>query len=939
MGGPHGKVIIGTQIDTAGVKKGMKAIENSMKSLSKRALKILGIGTVTTIVKSALEAASSLQEAANVVEMSFRDVDRTTGEVVTDLTGLMYTFAEAAIESFGLSRVQAESTASSFMAMGKAMKLGMENAANMSINLTALSSDMASFYNVSNEEAIKALEAVYTGETETIKRYGIILNETNLAEFAQSKGITKSISAMTQREKVMLRYQFILERLQDVEGDFQRTQSNWKNQTRILKNQWTEFITVLGDGLINVFTPLLEFLNDAVMKLTMYAQAFAEVLGFSRQVTDTETKIGESVESTTEAIENQTKATRKGVAGFDKLNNLTTSKSGNGTDTTQDVMKLFGQVGLLESVRNAIDGAKTSIVELDETVIEKVKSIVETFKGFKELVVSFFTDLFSGDFYSAGRDISNLAVALTSFITEAIKNVDWNAVGNSIGLFLAGIEWTKVFSRLGDLVGNAIQAVFNIWSGSFNVAPFETAIITAFGLLKFTGLGSVLLKSLSKAILGGISTGLGDIWTGIQLLFKGGALGEVLEATFMGPLGIISGIVTAVTGLITFVTNLVDMFKEGIEPIEAIKTALGGVTSALGTFLIMLGAGLSVGTAGIGALIALGVTAVAELVAVIYNNWDSISEWFLNVVSWISENVIEPIKDFFSPLFDYVSEIVNKFWTFLSDGFTAVINGIKSFFEPITEWWSKLFESYGQTVSEMFYNLKVIFEGIGQILSEIFDRITVKLSNFFDKFKSIFTTIFETIREFFGKVKELFKNMWASIKQTFGNLATYFKDIFSKAWKAVCDVFSPFGDIFVKIKDGILDAFKAIVNGLIDGINAVVALPFKGINNALGKIRDINILGITPFTDLKDISIPQIPKLATGAVIPPNREFMAVLGDQKHGTNIEAPLDTIKQALAEVLGQQNVNVTFQVEGDPNGLFNVVRKEAYNYNRRTGKLAF
>lgn len=143
---------------------------------------------------------------------------------------------------------------------------------------------------------------------------------------------------------------------------------------------------------------------------------------------------------------------------------------------------------------------------------------------------------------------------------------------------------------------------------------------------------------------------------------------------------------------------------------------------------------------------------------------------------------------------------------------------------------------------------------------------------------------------------------WNGIKDVFSTVASFFKNIFSNAWNAVKKVFSVGGKIFDGIKDGIIDGFKAIVNAIIGGINKVVAIPFNGINGALRKIRDISFLGISPFKGLiKEISVPQIPQLATGAVIPPRQKFLAMLGDQKHGTNIEAPLETIKQANREVM--------------------------------------
>ena len=155
-------------------------------------------------------------------------------------------------------------------------------------------------------------------------------------------------------------------------------------------------------------------------------------------------------------------------------------------------------------------------------------------------------------------------------------------------------------------------------------------------------------------------------------------------------------------------------------------------------------------------------------------------------------------------------------------------------------------------------------------------------------------------------MKDGAKNAWEGIKKVFSTVATFFKNIFTNAWEGVKKVFSIGGKIFDGIKDGILNGFKAIVNAIIGGINKVVSIPFNGINWALKKIRDIEILGISPFKNLiKTIDIPQIPKLATGAVIPPRSEFMAILGDQKRGVNIETPLDTMVEAFNKALDDRN----------------------------------
>lgn len=166
-------------------------------------------------------------------------------------------------------------------------------------------------------------------------------------------------------------------------------------------------------------------------------------------------------------------------------------------------------------------------------------------------------------------------------------------------------------------------------------------------------------------------------------------------------------------------------------------------------------------------------------------------------------------------------------------------------------------------------------------------------------------TNWDTICDFLGKIGDwIYDNVIKPIADFFNSLWNGIKDGVSGVWNFIKKAFSKGGQIFNGLKDGIVSAFKAIVNTLISGINKIIATPFKTINGLLNKIRNARFLGISPFKGLwkqDPLPVPQIPKLASGTVIPPRHEFMAILGDQKHGTNIEAPLDTIKQANREVM--------------------------------------
>lgn len=174
--------------------------------------------------KEALEYASNIEEVQNVVDVSFGDMAEEVNQ-----------FAKTSAASFGMSELMAKKTASTFMAMSNGMGVARQAGKTMSLQLTALSGDMASFYNVSQEIADTALKSVFTGETESLKKFGIVLTEANLKSYAMSQGIKKQYSEMSQAEKVALRYNYVMQATANAQGDFARTSNSWANQIRILK--------------------------------------------------------------------------------------------------------------------------------------------------------------------------------------------------------------------------------------------------------------------------------------------------------------------------------------------------------------------------------------------------------------------------------------------------------------------------------------------------------------------------------------------------------------------------------------------------------------------------------------------------------------------------------------------------------------------------------
>ena len=288
--------------------------------------------------------------------------------------------------------------------------------------------------------------------------------------------------------------------------------------------------------------------------------------------------------------------------------------------------------------------------------------------------------------------------------------------------------------------------------------------------------------------------------------------------------------------------------------------------------------------------------------------WESISTWFSNTIS--------AIGDFFS-----------RVWNGIKEGAKSAVDAIVGFFSNIGNWfYTNVIEPIGNFFSDLWQSIKETAKAVGDwfvqawtdiknFFVDIWNSIKEKASNTWEGIKNVFSVVgnwfhdkvISPVADFFSgmwdKVKNGAKNAWDGIKNVFSTVANFFGDIFSKAWKKVKDIFSTGGKIFDGIKDGIVNAFKAIVNAIITGINKVVAIPFNGINWALNKIKNISIFGLKPFDWISTISVPQIPRLAKGGIT--NGATLAEIGEA--GREMVLPLESNTQwmdLLADKINQR-----------------------------------
>ena len=243
------------QIKFDSIKKSVKDISENLTKIGK------GMTTYATLPlvaagAAAVNMASDMEESANKVEVCFGDAAQS-----------IMTFSETTLNTYGIAKSTALEMASLFGDMATSMGYSKQDAAEMSKTLVGLAGDLASFKNISLEEAQTALSGVFTGETESLKKLGIVMSDVSLQAYALANGINKKTSEMEQAEKVALRYQFVLDSTQNAQGDFSRTSDGTANQLRILSESLKELAAIAGEELIPIVTPIIQQINGMLQSL------------------------------------------------------------------------------------------------------------------------------------------------------------------------------------------------------------------------------------------------------------------------------------------------------------------------------------------------------------------------------------------------------------------------------------------------------------------------------------------------------------------------------------------------------------------------------------------------------------------------------------------------------------------------------------------------
>lgn len=387
MGQTIGNIQLDLGINSSGFKRQLnsigktaKAQTSSMSSMfSKLGGVIAGAFAVKKIIefsKACIDLGSDLAEVQNVVDVTFGSMSNQVND-----------FAKNAMESYGLSEKVAKQYMGTFGAMSKAFGYTTEAAYEQAAALTGLAGDVASFYNLTTDEAYTKLKSVFTGETESLKDLGVVMTQTALDEYALQQGMGKTTAKMSEQEKVALRLAFVQDRLATASGDFARTSDGWANQTRVLALRFDALKASIGQGLIAALTPVVKLLNKLMVYLQAAADAFSNFMQavFGKQETamasagaaltegmGVASSASDDLASNSASAAKSAKAIKKSLAGFDQLNILSSpDNSGDeaaggsaGIGTSAPAVDMASTNSAIDAIKGKLDGLKSKLQEL-----------------------------------------------------------------------------------------------------------------------------------------------------------------------------------------------------------------------------------------------------------------------------------------------------------------------------------------------------------------------------------------------------------------------------------------------------------------------------------------------------------------------------------------------------------------------------------------------
>ncbi len=895
-----------------------------------------------------IELGSDLQEVQNVVDVTFPQMSKQVDA-----------FAKDAITSFGLSETMAKKFTGTFGAMAKAFGFNEKAAYEMSTALTGLAGDVASFYNISQDEAYTKLKSVFTGETESLKDLGVVMTQAALDQYALANGYGRTTSAMSEAEKVALRYKFVTEQLSLASGDFIRTSDGWANQVRVLKLQFDSLKATIGQGLINVLTPVIQVINTIIGKLMSLAnafKAFTELItgkkgsggGASAAAAGLEA-VAQSADNAGAAAGGAGSAAKKAAkdmksitTGIDELNIIDqdagNSGSGGGSGVSGGYQADQFDMGELD----------TSVVdELDskyQGLIDRAKELAALFKagfwdGFGDTAVfdsiqnsiASIKDSLAGIFTSpevvdaANRFADQMAYSLGQ-IAGSVVSIGASIADNLLGglsLYLQQyserikeyiVSMFDIGSRIAEIGGKLSKAVAQIFS---SLRSGSAKQVTA----DLIGIFSDAFLGISE-LLANIAADLFDVLT-FPFIGNADLIKSALEETFSAVEPVFNDLKALseefFSGLNStyymYVAPMFAVFKQGFAEIGALLLSvynayfvpvLENLSAKFSEFKDQYLAPLIDKFLEFGGKVA---EAVSELWTGVFQPF---IEWFIANMAPVIGESLQMITDAFFLFLESVTPII--------DAILLMLQGVIDFLVGVfTMDWSLAWEGIKEILSGAWELMKSFVNAaltvikttvttswnlIKNATSTVWNTIKALLSTIWEWLKSLAGAIFEAIKNAIAaaweNVKAVTSEIWEGIKESLAVLWDTIKTAATEKFNAIRDAIAEVWDA-VKTKtseiwNGIWEDIKGIINMIIDGVEKMANRVIDAINAMIDAVNEV--ADVVPGIDADLIpNIPSIhlPRLAQGGFVRANTPQLAMIGDNRHYGEIVAPEDKMQE--------------------------------------------
>ena len=928
-----GQIAVDLVVNQNQFSRQMNNLQNTAKSAASKIGKALGIGLsiagILKFGKDCLEAGKNLNAMSAMADQAF-----------STMSDDVKAWAKTTSTSVGLSERMALQYASTMGSMARAFGFTEEQAAALSTKLAELSGDVASYYAISQDEAYSKLQSVFTGETESLKSLGIVMSQTALDQFAMQNGFNKTTREMSEQEKVFLRYQFILKQTELAEGDFARSSArqSWGNQMRVLKLQIEDFKAAIGQGLINVLTPVLVMINKLVAGLVKLAQAFK---GFTELITGKKSKKGSGLTDTANAAADigaglmdasgaandladstagvgeaahQAVKEMRDLMGFDQINKLSepaqtpASSSGSGSGGTGAGI---GSIGALDF--GGLAEADEDGIKLNKTLERLIKKAKELGNIFKEGAIAGFGDVSIEPVKEKAKNIVKTMKEI--FSGPEVKN----AANNFIETFTYSMG-----QKAGALASMGVTVATNVVGGTDKYLRQNKRRVQNFLVDMFN------VSAEIAAMEGDYAQAAAHIFSAF-----GGEKGQQVTANIIGIFADAGmGIAQLGVRIRRDVTNI--FTKPVIDNQESLRTALEGTLSILE----------SVTSAA-----KLLVDGIVDKALEVYDEhfkpmFDAIAEGISSIVGTLTEGyntyiqpVLQGLADKLGPFVEeYVQPAVDAFLEFigkLADLFTVVWENI---LVPFINWFAEtIMPVIGPILGELGEELltvgKVvakIIQGVFEVLGGLIDFLIHVFSGdweaAWEDIKGVFSTIWETI-------KSVGEEIWDGI---FGDIDISMDDIFNAIDEGLESIKESWEDVWGTIGDvvsGTWETIKGFINCILGGIESMVNNVIGGVNSLATALNSLQIDvpegvplvgGLRLGFNLPTWSYISLPRLAKGGYVGPNTPQLAMIGDNRTEGEIVAPesklLEMAKAAAAggnsEVIDLLRQILAFIKDKDP-----------------------